>query len=144
MASSLRAHRRRTRAVGALLGGGERSEKVPRDAAARLLVQLDEGELRRPVDPDQEVKPAFAGMDLGDVDVEAVDRIALELATRRFVALDIRQMRDAVALQAAVQGRARQMWDCRLQGVQAVLELSPARRTGRPRAAEACAVGTRR
>ena len=37
-------------------GGGERSEKVPRDTAARLLMQLDEGELRRPVDPDQEME----------------------------------------------------------------------------------------
>ena len=92
-------------------GGGERPEEVPRDAAGRLLMQLDKGELRRPVDGNQEIKPALASMDLGDVDVKVADRVALELATRRFVALDVGQTRDAVAPQAAVQGRARQMRD---------------------------------
>ena len=70
-------------------GGRERSEEIPRDAAGRLLMQLDEDKLRSPIDGDQEVEPAFVGMDLGDVDVEIADWVATELATGWLVTLDI-------------------------------------------------------
>ncbi len=49
-------------------------------------MELDEGELRGAVDPDVEVKLAFFGADLGDVDVEVADRIDLELLLSRLVA----------------------------------------------------------
>ena len=48
------------------------------------------------------------GPNFGDVDMEVADRIGLELALRRRFAFDLRQARDAVALQAAMQRRARQ------------------------------------
>ena len=43
------------------------------------------------------------GPDLGDVDVEVADRVALELGPPRLVAIDVGQPRDAVALETTVQ-----------------------------------------
>jgi hypothetical protein len=54
------------------------------------------------------------GLHFGDVDVEEADRIGLELPPRLFVAFHLRQSADAVALQTAMEGRARQMRDGRL------------------------------
>src|SRR6185312_11842308 len=64
-----------------LIGHGleEMAEEVARDPCGRLLVQLDEGELRGAVDGDEQVELAFGRPDFGDVDVEEADRIALEL-----------------------------------------------------------------
>jgi hypothetical protein len=42
-------------------------------------VKLNEGELGGAVDSDVEVKLAFFGTDLGDVDVEVADRVDLKL-----------------------------------------------------------------
>jgi hypothetical protein len=90
--------------------------------ARHLLVQLDEGELRGPVDRDDEIELALSGSDLGEVDMEIADRIGLELALRRGFAFDLRQARDLVTLKASMQRRARQMRDCRLKRVEAVVE----------------------
>lgn len=54
-------------------------------------------------DSDEHVQLALLGPDLGNVDVEVADRVALEFPLRRFVALDIREPADAMALQAAMQ-----------------------------------------
>ena len=54
--------------------------------------------------------------------MEEADRIAPELLLRWLVALDLRQAADAVALQTAMQGRARQVGDRCLQGVEAIVE----------------------
>jgi hypothetical protein len=51
---------------------------------------------------------------LGDIDVEEADRVALEFPLRRLVAFDVRQPADVMALQAAMQRRARQVRDRRL------------------------------
>ena len=59
---------------------------------------------------------------LGDVDMKIADRIGLEFAFGGGFAFDLRQPGDPVALQTPVKGRARQMRDGRLQGVQAVVE----------------------
>ena len=83
--------------------------------------ELHEGELRGPVDGNEEVELAFGGSHFGDVDVEVADRVALEGLLRRLVALDLRQPADAVAQEAAVQGRAGEPWDGRLQGVETVI-----------------------
>src|SRR6266849_5760155 len=61
-------------------------------------------------------------MDLGDVDVEVTDRVGLELALVGLVAVDLRQAVNTVALQAAVQRRAGQVGDRRLQRVEAIVE----------------------
>src|SRR5262249_61530117 len=66
--------------------------------------------------------PALRGSYFGDVDVEVADRVCLELALYAIAVPDVREPRDAVPLQAAVQGRARQMRDRRLKGIQAVVE----------------------
>jgi len=58
--------------------------------------------LARAVNADEEVELALCGLNLGDVDVEEADRVALELLALRLVAADVRQARDAMPLQAAV------------------------------------------
>jgi hypothetical protein len=62
-----------------------------------------EGELRGPIDRDDEMEPALRGSDLGDVDMEIADRIDLELALGRGFAFDLGQPRDPMAPQAAMQ-----------------------------------------
>jgi hypothetical protein len=102
--------------------GDQAAQEVRGGAAGHLLMQFDEGEFRRPVDRDKEIELALSGSDLGEVDMEIVDRIGLELALRRSFAFDLRQARDPVALKASIKGRARQMRDCRLKRVEAVVE----------------------
>ena len=87
-----------------------------------FLDQLSEGELRGPVDGHEEVELALGGAQLGDVDVEVADRVALELLLGWLVARHLGQPRDAVALQAAMQGRAREVRDCRLQRVKTIVQ----------------------
>ena len=103
-------------------GLDQAAQEVRGRAARHLLMQFDEGELRGPVDRDDEMELALSGSNLGDVDMEIADRIGLELALGRGFAFDLRQARDPVALQAAMQRRARQMRDGRLQRVEAVVE----------------------
>lgn len=67
-------------------------------------MQLDEGELRGSVDGHEQMKLAFGGPNLGNIDVEEADRIGLELCLRRFVALDVGKTADPVSLQAAMEG----------------------------------------
>jgi hypothetical protein len=83
-----------------LVGNGfdQRLQEVRGHAHGGFLVQLDEGELGGPVDRHEQVEPAFLGTDLGNVDVEVADRISLELALVRLVALHLWQAGDAVAL----------------------------------------------
>ena len=69
-------------------------------------MQLDKGELARAVDSHEEVELALLGPDLGNVDVEEANRVALEPGARRLVPIGVRQPADAVALQAAMQARA--------------------------------------
>ena len=98
-------------------GGDQAAQEVPRGAARHFLVQLDEGELRRPIDGDDQVELALRGSNFGDVDMKIADRIGLEFASGGGFAFDLRQPRDPVALQTPVKGRARQMRYGRLQGV---------------------------
>ena len=86
--------------VGAVVGehgvdpvGHRRSEgaqEVAGDPARGFLVQLDEGELRSPIDGDEEVELALFCPDLRDIDVKIADRVALELRSPGFVALGVR------------------------------------------------------
>ena len=65
---------------------------------------------------------ALSGSNLGDVEMKITDRVSLELALRRGFAFDLRQARDPVALKAAMQRRVRQMRNCRLKRVEAVVK----------------------
>ncbi len=64
----------------------------------------------------------LGGLHLRQIDVKVSYWITLELLLRRLVAVDIGQAADPVALQAAMQRRARQVRDRRLQGVEAVVQ----------------------
>lgn len=85
------------------------------------LVQLREGELGCPVDGHEQMRLAFLGSDLGNVDVEETDGVALD-GLLWLVAFHLRQSADAMPLQASVQRRARQVRDRRLQSIKAVVE----------------------
>ncbi len=101
---------------------GQVAEEVAGDATGRLLVQLDEGKLGRPVDGHQQIEPPLGRLHFGDVDMEEADRIGLELLPGALLTVDVRQPANAMALKAPVQGRARQMRDCRLQSIETVVE----------------------
>ena len=66
-------------------------QEVGRDTGCGLLVQLDERELGRAVDRDEQVESALLGPNLRDVYVEVADRVALELAPVWLLALHLRQ-----------------------------------------------------
>jgi hypothetical protein len=66
-------------------------------------VQFGEGELRSSVDCHEEIQPSFLRTDLSDIDVEVADGIGLELTLLGFAIFNIRQPRDTVALEAAMQ-----------------------------------------
>ncbi len=83
---------------------------------------MDDGKFAGAIDGDVEVKLALGSLDFGDVDVDVADRIGFELLPYRLVASDLRQPRDAMTLQAAMQLRVGQMRDRRLQGVEAIVE----------------------
>ena len=102
-------------------GGGQAAQEVPCGAARHLLVHLDEGELRRSVDGDDEGELALRSSNLGDVDMEIADRIGLEFAFGAGLAFDLGQPGDPVALQTPVKRRAGQMRDGGLQGIEAVV-----------------------
>jgi hypothetical protein len=96
---------------------GEVTQEVAGYSPSGLLVQLDEGELGGAIDGHQQVEAPFLGANLGNVDVERggsdddpgdhrpaePKRVALELALVRRVALEPGQLRDAMALETAVQ-----------------------------------------
>ena len=84
-------------------GLDQRPQEVSGDPARGLLVQFDEGKLCGAIDGNQEVELALFSSDLGDVHVEVAERVGFEGTFIGLVAGDIRQTRDAVALQAAVQ-----------------------------------------
>jgi hypothetical protein len=85
-------------------------------------MHLDEGDLRRSVDGDDEGEPALRGSNLGEVDMKIADRIGREFAFGRGFAFDLGQPGDPVALQTPVKGRAGQMREGGLQGIKAVVE----------------------
>ena len=62
------------------------------------------------------------GRHFGNVDMEIADRVALERLLFRLVSGDIGQSGDAVALETAVQGGAREMGKRWLQSVQTVVK----------------------
>ena len=57
----------------------------------RPLVQLDEGELRRPVDRREQIDPTLLGVHIGNVEVGIGERLAVELNAKRLVALYLEQ-----------------------------------------------------
>jgi hypothetical protein len=103
-------------------GGDQAAQEVRSRPTGHFLMQFDEGELRGPVDGDDQIELAFGGSHLGEVDMEIADRIGLELALGRRFAFDLRQPRDPMTLKATMQRRARQMRDGGLKRIKAVVE----------------------
>jgi hypothetical protein len=103
-------------------GLDQSTEEVCGVAPRDRLAEFDKGELRGPVDGDEEIEFAFGGSNLGNIDVELSNRISLELPLRRRFPFNLGQPRDSTAPQAAMQGRAGQMRNRRLKRVEAVVE----------------------
>ena len=75
-----------------------------------LLVELDEGEVRDAIDGEEHVQLAIGVAQLAAVDVDVADRGLGEATALRHRLVD-RQTRDAVADEAAMQARTRQLRD---------------------------------
>lgn len=65
-------------------------EEFPRDLAICFIHELLDCKFAGPVNAYKEIELALGGLNLGNVDVEEPDGLALELLSPRFVALDIR------------------------------------------------------
>ncbi len=102
--------------------GDEIAQELGRRHLARLLMEFGISKLGCPVDPNEQAQLAFCCLNLGDVDVEEADRISFELLADRLVAFDLRQAPDPMPLQAAMQRGPCQMRNCRLEGIQAIIE----------------------
>ena len=99
-------------------GRRQGAEKVTGDPALCLPNQLGEREFGCSVNGYEEIEPTLRGLYFGDIDMEITDRIGLELPLRVLLSF----LADAVALQAPMQRRPRQVRDGRLQGVEAIVE----------------------
>lgn len=102
--------------------GDERAQEIGCDASCCLWRELGESELGSSVDGDEEVELAFGGSHFGEIDMKVADRIRFEFAFFWFVAFDLRQSGDAMALQAAVERRPGQLRNGWLESVEAVIE----------------------
>lgn len=70
-------------------GGDQIEQELRRRYLSSLFDQLGEGELACSVNGDEDVELAFGGLELGDVDVEEPDWVALEPLPFGFVSLDV-------------------------------------------------------
>ena len=104
--------------------GHQVPEELSRDHVVGVCMQLGIGQFACSSDGDKQAKLAFFRAHFGNIDVEVADWIALERFLLWLVTLDGWQAADAVPLQAAMEGRSRQLRPGRLQGIQAVVERS--------------------
>ncbi len=84
--------------------------------------QPGESGLARSINCNEWIELALGRVDLRQIDMEISDRVSLEALLRRLVAIHLRQTVDPVPLEAAMQGRSRQVWDRRLQPMETVIE----------------------
>ena len=88
-------------------GGDKGLQEGARGLHIGLVDELSDRELGSSIDGDEEIELALRGLHFGDVDGEEADRIGLELPPRLLIAFHLGQSADAVALQTAMQRRAR-------------------------------------
>ena len=69
-----------------------------------LSNELSDRELGRSVNAHKEIELSLSRLDFSNINVEETNGVALELLAFGLIALDIRQARDAMSQQAAVQG----------------------------------------
>lgn len=97
-------------------------QELPSCFSIGFLYELGHHELAGSVNGDKEIELSLLGSGLGNIDVEIADWISLELLTFGFVPVHVRKPRDTMPLQTPMQRRARQMWDRRLQSIEAVVQ----------------------
>lgn len=103
-------------------GRDEFTQKVGGGAPRGAFHQASESELGSAIHSDKEVQLAFARAHFGQIDMEVADGIFFKLLLwARAGAIEVRQAADAMALQAAMKGRAGQLRKACLQGVEAVI-----------------------
>lgn len=112
----------RTVRIGYCTAATSRSRNAIASTVVAPLGEPRKGELRGPVDGDEQAELAFFGAHFADVDVEEADRAGLERLARGPSAFEVRQAADAVALETAMQRRPRQVRDPRLKGIEAIIE----------------------
>src|SRR5262249_55331146 len=100
----------------------DRARAAGANSRARVAQELSESKLRCAVNRDKQVKLAFFGARLSDIDVEVADRIPLKRLLAACLAFDRRKPADLVALEQSMQRRSREMRDGRLEGIKAVVE----------------------
>ncbi len=97
-------------------------QELPRRLAVRVLDQACHRNARvRSMAAKRQGLPSD-GRSSGDVELKDPYRVPLEPLSLGLVAVHVRQPRNAVSLQASMQGRAREMRMHRLQGVEAVVQ----------------------
>lgn len=96
--------------------------ELPGRLTVGFLYQLHDCERTGAVDGYEEIDLTLFGPDLGNVDVEEANRVALELLSSWFVAFDIRETRHPMPLQTAMQVIAREMRHRRLQSVKTIIQ----------------------
>ena len=74
------------------------------------------------VNVDEEMELALGGSELGNIDVEVANGVALETLPLGLVDVHVRKARDAMPLETSMQRRACKMRDRRLQSIEAVIE----------------------
>ena len=85
-------------------GDDQVAQEVSGSLARDLLMQFDEGELRRSVDGDDEIEFALRGSNFSDIDMKIADRVSLEFSFGGGFGFDLREPRDPMALQTPVKG----------------------------------------
>lgn len=98
----------------------QRLEETRRDQLRRLPVDPGEDQLGCAVDGHEQIGLAALVAQFSDVEVEVAYLVGFE--PLGFFAIGLRQARDAVPLKAAVQRRARQVWDNVLLGDEDIVQ----------------------
>ena len=78
-------------------------QKFPSSASVRCFGELGDGELAGAVNGNEQMQLPLCCLNLSDINVKEADWITLEPLPRRLVTAHVRQARDAMTLQAAVQ-----------------------------------------
>ena len=107
-----------------LVGHGleEAPKKVGRRDLVHRGVKFRKDELAGAINTHKKVNLPLLGADLGDVDMKEANGVGLEGFARRLVAFDGSKARDAMALETAMEGGARQARNAGFGGVEAVVE----------------------
>lgn len=98
------------------------AQEITSGAPFGFAMKLDIGKLADPIDGDKRIELALSRLNLGNVDMKIAYRICFERHSGRLIAFVLGQTADPMTLQATMQGRARQRWNCRLQRIEAIVE----------------------